>query len=65
MYLMYHLPEIVLTKNNLSFQPDSVLQGFPITTSLNVMNVGLGNADSLQVSFYLNDAELATHQTYD
>lgn len=57
------LPEIVLTRNNLTFQPDSILQGFPINMALNVMNVGDENADSLQVDFYLDDSDSVLHRT--
>ena len=56
------LPEIVLTRNNLIFQPDSILQGFPINVALNVMNIGDRNADSIQVEFYLDDSDSALHR---
>jgi hypothetical protein len=55
------LPEIILTKNNFIIQPDSVLQGFPISTTLNVRNVGFSSADSVSVSFYLDNSDLALY----
>ena len=57
------LPEIVLTRKNLTFQPDSILQGFPIYMELKVMNVGDENADSIKIEFYLNDSDSVLHRT--
>ncbi|MHC1739245.1 MAG: C25 family cysteine peptidase [Ignavibacteriaceae bacterium] len=49
--------ELQLLKKNLTFSPDSVQQGFPITLSLNVENIGKTKADSVIVSFLLDDSD--------
>ncbi|NWF90657.1 MAG: hypothetical protein HXY50_14505 [Ignavibacteriaceae bacterium] len=57
------LPEISLSKSNISFQPDSILQGFPTSVVMDVYNYGSSNADSLRLEFYLDDADLSLYQT--
>lgn len=53
------LPEVSLTKNNISVSPDSMIQGIETKLDLKVINLGNSFADSLKVSFYLNDADTA------
>ncbi len=53
------LPEISISKNELSFSPDSVLQGLPVKINVNINNLGYSAADSLKVKFYLNYADSA------
>lgn len=55
--------EIAFARNNITFEPDSILQGFPITTAMNILNIGKGSADSLRVDFYLDDADSSIYQT--
>jgi len=49
--------ELQLLKKNLTFSPDSIQQGFPINLSLNVANIGKTKADSVVVSFMLDDSD--------
>lgn len=55
------LPEIVMSKNNLTFIPDTILQGLSTEMQLKVPNYGYSNAQNLDVKFYLNDADSAVY----
>lgn len=55
--------EIAFARNNITFEPDSILQGFPISVVMNILNIGKGSADSLHVDFYLDDADSSIYQT--
>ncbi len=46
-----YLPEISIIPKNLSFTPDSVLQGISLDMSLQVNNLGYVSADSLKLEF--------------
>ncbi|MFH0734497.1 MAG: C25 family cysteine peptidase [bacterium] len=48
------LPEINIANKSLSFNPDSLMQGFPIEMSFDVKNYGASTADSLQLNFWIN-----------
>ncbi len=52
------LPEINIANNSLSFNPDSLIQGFPIEMSFDVKNYGYSKADSLTLNFWLNGSQL-------
>ena len=61
MNVMYQAPaEIVLSKNNFVFSPDTVLQGLPIESSLKIRNVGTLNVPSLKVKYYLNASDTSS-----
>ena len=49
--------EIVLSKNNFTFSPDTNLQGLPIESSLKIRNIGDINVPSLKVKYYLNASD--------
>lgn len=51
--------EIILRKNNVSFTPDTVLQGFKTTFSLKAENEGYTDIDSVRLDCYLNGADSA------
>jgi hypothetical protein len=53
------LPEISINRNNFTFTPDTLLQGFTTTTSLQVFNLGESNADSVTLKYYANNADSA------
>jgi hypothetical protein len=53
------LPEISINKNNFTFTPDTLLQGFTTATNLQVFNLGESNADSVTLSYYANNADSA------
>ena len=53
------LPEISVNKNNFIFTPDTLLQGFNTTASLQVFNLGESNADSVTLKYYTNNADSA------
>jgi hypothetical protein len=48
------LPNVLFVRDDMQFNPDSILQGFPITMSFKAKNYGPISIDSLNVSFYLN-----------
>ncbi len=52
-------PEILLLNENLTFTPDSVLQGIPTELSFSLQNIGYSKIDSLEVKFYLNENDSA------
>ena len=53
------LPEIILLNENLTFEPDSVIQGLPTDLLFSLNNIGYSKVDSLEVGFFLNDADSA------
>ncbi len=52
--------EIVLSKNNFTFSPDTNLQGLPIESSLKIRNIGDSNVPSLKVKYYLNASDTSS-----
>ncbi len=50
-------PELIVTKNDLTFSPDSLMQGFKIGMNLNIANVGKSAADSIKVKFMLDGSD--------
>ncbi len=54
-----NLPELVLKKGDISFSPDSLLQGLPITMSCTLRNLQSSDADSVTVDFYIDQGDSA------
>lgn len=54
-YISY--PEVFVSNNSISVEPDSVLQGLNTTVKVKVYNAGLSRADSVTVKVYLNNAD--------
>jgi len=52
------LPEFVLDKNKLTFSPDSLLQGLPVTLTLKIRNEGY-ITDTVHVGLFLNGSDNA------
>jgi hypothetical protein len=52
-----YLPELHLPKHTFTFSTDTLLQGFPIDMSVAVENLGYTTADSITVSYIMNDAD--------
>jgi hypothetical protein len=52
-----YLPEISMIPQDLTFSPDSLLQGIDINLSLKVNNYGYIPVDSLRLDFYLNEGD--------
>jgi hypothetical protein len=50
-------PEINLIKDNITFTPDSLMQGFDMKMDVRVDNIGKGLADSTIVRFYLDGSD--------
>jgi hypothetical protein len=48
------LSDVYFVRNNLNFEQDSLLQGFPVTMNFQSRNYGELSSDSLQLDFYLN-----------
>jgi hypothetical protein len=53
------LPEISMIPAELTFDPDSMLQGIDVNMNLIVHNLGYPTADSLRLDYYLNDGDSA------
>lgn len=54
-----YLPEISMIPAELTFDPDSMLQGIDINMNLKVHNLGYVPVDSLRLDFYMNDGDSA------
>ena len=52
-----YLPEISMIPKDMTFSPDSILQGIDINLSLRVNNYGYIPVDSLRLDFYLNEGD--------
>ncbi len=48
-------PEVKVSSSSFMFNPDSLMQGFPIDMTFNVKNYGYSQIDSLKLNFKLND----------
>jgi hypothetical protein len=48
------LPDAYFVRDDLNFEQDSLLQGFPVTMNFQSRNYGELSADSLHLDFYLN-----------
>jgi hypothetical protein len=59
-----YLPEISIIPKNLTFIPDSVLQGINIIMGLNVNNYGYVSEDSLRLDFYNNLSDTIFYSTF-
>jgi hypothetical protein len=53
------LPEISIHNNNLTFSPDTVLQGFNTVMKMQVFNLGESDADSVLLKYYINNSDSA------
>ncbi|MFO7525400.1 MAG: C25 family cysteine peptidase, partial [Ignavibacteriaceae bacterium] len=52
-----YLPEISMIPKDLTFAPDSMLQGIDVNMNLKVHNLGYIPVDSLKLDFYLNEGD--------
>ncbi len=57
------LPEIQISNASLSFSPDSLMQGFPITMNFMTKNYGSSVADSVRFDFILNNSGVPLYST--
>lgn len=58
------LPEIFMIPSELTFYPDSMLQGIDVNMKLKVHNLGYAIVDSLKLDYYLNDGDSAYLRKY-
>lgn len=56
--------ELLMLNKDFTFSPDSLMQGFDITMKNKIYNLGLSNADSVLISFILNEADTAFYKQY-
>ncbi|MDO8550788.1 MAG: hypothetical protein Q7S39_11655, partial [Ignavibacteria bacterium] len=52
-----YLPEISMIPKDMTFAPDSMLQGIDVNMNLKVYNFGYIPVDSLKLDFYMNDGD--------
>jgi hypothetical protein len=52
-----YLPEISMIPKDMTFAPDSMLQGIDVNMNLKVYNYGYIPADSLKLDFYMNNGD--------
>ncbi len=61
-YVLY--PDIHLAPNSLTFDKDTLLQGFDNKLNLKVNNIGLSDADSVRFDFYVNNSDVPIFSNY-
>ncbi len=61
-YMNY--PDIHLAPNDLTFDTDTLLQGFDNKLNLRVKNIGLSDADSVRFDFHINNSDVPTFTQY-
>jgi hypothetical protein len=49
-----NLPEIILTNEDITCFPDTVMQGFPLNVKVKVRNYGYSDAENMKFNFYLD-----------
>lgn len=59
-----YLPEISLTPREMTFAPDSMLQGYDVQMNLKVNNIGYVKVDSLKLDFYFNEGDTVFFSRY-
>lgn len=59
-----YLPEISMIPKDLTFAPDSMLQGIDVNMNLKVNNLGYIPLDSLKIDFYLNEGDTVYFTRY-
>jgi hypothetical protein len=47
-------PEIMITKDNIQFNPDTILQGFDTHLKTRILNIGNSNAEGIKLDYYFN-----------
>ena len=52
-----YVPEISLPQRTFTFSTDSLLQGIPFDLNLSVENIGYTTADSITISYFMNNAD--------
>jgi len=57
-------PDIHLAPNNLTFERDTLMQGFDNKLTLKVRNIGLSDVDSVKFDFYLNNSDYPIFSQY-
>jgi hypothetical protein len=50
-------PEIIITRENISFSPDTVLQGFDVEVTVKISNYGIVDAENLKVDYLLSSID--------
>ncbi len=61
----YQVPsEIYFVREDLAFDPDTILQGLPITMSFKGRNVGPLDMNDIKLNFYLNGLDSLFHSIY-
>lgn len=56
-------PEIMITKDNIKFVPDSVLQGYDVIVNSGIQNVTQIPADSVKLDYYLRPIDFSSNET--
>ncbi len=52
------IPELMISPTNITFLPDSNLQGFPITINTFISNVGYTDANNVRIDYHISDTEI-------
>jgi hypothetical protein len=53
------LQEVILSKSNIKFIPDTILQGFSTDLEVKVQNMGYTQAENVRIKLFLNEADSA------
>jgi len=57
-------PDIHFAPNYLTFERDTLMQGFDNKLNLKIKNIGLSDADSVKFDFYINNSDLPVFSNY-
>jgi hypothetical protein len=56
-------PEIIITREDIKFDPDTLLQGFSVIVSSEIKNIGYTDADSIKLEYYLKSVDFSNVET--
>lgn len=53
-------PEIIITRDDITFDPDTLLQGFNVLVNSSVKNMGYNDADSIKLDYFLKSVDFSS-----
>ncbi|MFZ2324239.1 MAG: C25 family cysteine peptidase [Ignavibacteriaceae bacterium] len=57
-------PEIMISKDNISFSPDSILQGYDVIVNTGIQNISSIDADSVQLDYYQKAVDFSSADVF-
>ncbi len=53
-------PEIIITKDDITFDPDTLLQGFNVVIGSSIKNIGYSDADSIKLDYFIKSVDFSS-----